>query len=109
MGAESPHILGRDRTRGLSGRDNRLVVGGSLDRAAGLTVARSSGGVRRLEVCRFSRWRHKGIWHAIFDALSDDPTSNIRSWIPRSSALISTQRAPKRSLKIRPSSAPAAG
>ena len=55
MGAESPHILGRDRTRGLSGRDNRLVVGGSLDRAAGLTVARSSGGVRRLEVRRFSQ------------------------------------------------------
>ena len=46
----SAHIIGDERTRGSSGRDNRMFVEAVLvDRADRIALARSSGCVRRLE------------------------------------------------------------
>jgi transposase len=71
----SPHIIGDERTRGSSGRDNRQFV------EAMLWIVRTGSPLRDLpEVFgawnsifrRFSRWSHKGIWWRIFAAMSDD-------------------------------------
>lgn len=71
------HIIGDERTRGSSGRDNRMFV------EAVLWIVRTgspwrdlpSGGVRVVEYMfrRFSRWSRKGVWWRIFAAMSEDP------------------------------------
>jgi putative transposase len=70
------HIIGNERTRGSSGRDNRMFVEGVL------WIVRTGSPWRDLpEVfgCwnsafrRFSRWSAKGVWHRIFAAMADDP------------------------------------
>jgi transposase len=72
----SAHIIGTERTRGSSGRDNRLFVEGVL------WIARTGCPWRDLpEVFgawnsvfrRFSRWSAKGVWHRVFAAMADDP------------------------------------
>ena len=46
-----------------------------MDRADGLSLARSSGafGDWNSVFRRFSRWSLKGVWWRIFEAMSDDP------------------------------------
>ncbi|MBY3179843.1 IS5 family transposase [Rhizobium leguminosarum bv. viciae 248] len=72
----APHIIGDERTRGSSGRDNRMFV------EAVLWIVRTGSPWRDLpEVFgewnsvfrRFSRWSQKGIWWRMFAAMSDDP------------------------------------
>ncbi|MGO4668861.1 IS5 family transposase [Bosea sp. 2RAB26] len=72
----SLHIIGDERTRGSTGRDNRMFV------EAVLWIVRTGSPWRDLpEVFgdwnsvfrRFSRWSHKGVWWRIFAAMSDDP------------------------------------
>jgi transposase len=71
-----PHIIGDERTRGSSGRDNRLFV------EAVLWIVRTGAPWRDLPEAfgawnsafrRFSRWSAKGVWHRIFAAMADDP------------------------------------
>jgi putative transposase len=70
------HIIGDARSRGSSGRDNRMFVEGVL------WVVRTGSPWRDLPEAfgdwnsvfrRFSRWSEKGVWHRIFAAMSDDP------------------------------------
>jgi putative transposase len=70
------HIIGNERTRGSSGRDNRMFVEGVL------WIVRTGSPWRDLpEVFgfwnsafrRFSRWSAKGVWLRIFAAMADDP------------------------------------
>jgi putative transposase len=72
----SPHIIGDERTRGSSGRDNRMFV------EAVLWIVRTGSPWRDLpEVFgpwnsvfrRFSRWSQKGVWWRLFEATADDP------------------------------------
>ena len=72
----SPHIIGDERTRGSSGRDNRGFV------EAVLWLVRTGVPWRDLPeefgswnsvFRRFSRWSRKGVWWRIFAAMSDDP------------------------------------
>ena len=72
----APHIIGDERTRGTSGRDNRLFV------EAVLWLVRTGVPWRDLPeefgswnsvFRRFSRWSRKGVWWRIFEAMSDDP------------------------------------
>ncbi|WKW52490.1 IS5 family transposase [Rhodomicrobium lacus] len=72
----SRHIIGDERTRGSSGRDNRMFVEGVL------WIVRTGSPWRDLpEVFgawnsafrRFSRWSRKGVWWRMFEAMSDDP------------------------------------
>lgn len=72
----APHIIGDARSRGTSGRDNRMFV------EAVLWIVRTGAPWRDLPDVfgewnsvfrRFSRWSRKGIWHRIFAAMSDDP------------------------------------
>lgn len=72
----APHIIGDERSRGTSGRDNRMFVEGVL------WVARTGSPWRDLpEVFgawnsvfrRFSRWSAKGVWDRAFAAMADDP------------------------------------
>jgi transposase len=109
----SQHIIGDERTRGTSGRDNRLFV------EAVLWIVRTGAPWRDLpEVFgpwnsvfrRFSRWSRKGVWQRIFEALSDDPDFEyliVDSTIVRAHQHASG--AQKGGLRIRPSAAPAAG
>lgn len=69
------HIIGDDRTRGSSGRNNRMFV------EAVLWIVRTGSPWRDLPDVfgswnsvfrRFSRWSAKGIWHRIFAAMADD-------------------------------------
>jgi putative transposase len=71
----SAHIIGDGRTRGSSGRDNRMFLEGVL------WIVRTGAPWRDLpEVFgawnsvfrRFSRWSAKGVWRRIFEAMSDD-------------------------------------
>lgn len=71
-----PHVIGDERTRGSSGRDNRMFV------EAVLWIVRTGCPWRDLpEVFgdwnsvfrRFSRWSAKGVWWRIFAAMADDP------------------------------------
>ncbi|ACI59615.1 transposase IS5 family protein (plasmid) [Rhizobium leguminosarum bv. trifolii WSM2304] len=71
----SRHIIGDDRTRGSSGRDNRMFV------EAVLWIVRTGSPWRDLpEVFgdwnsvfrRFSRWSQKGVWWRVFEAMSED-------------------------------------
>ena len=103
----APHIIGDQRTRGTSGRDNRMFV------EAVLWIVRTGSPWRDLpEVFgewnsvfrRFSRWSRKGIWWRIFKAMSDDPDFEyliIDSTIVR--AHQHAAGAKKGGLKIRPS------
>ncbi|MBY5413426.1 IS5 family transposase [Rhizobium leguminosarum] len=70
------HIIGDERTRGSSVRNNRMFV------EAVLWIVRTGSPWRDLpEVFgewnsvfrRFSRWSRKGIWWRMFAAMSDDP------------------------------------
>ena len=70
------HIIGDDRSRGTSGRDNRMFAEGVL------RIVRTGSPWRDLpEVFgewnsvfrRFSRWSQKGVWLRIFEAMADAP------------------------------------
>jgi len=72
----APHIIGDERTRGSSGRDNRLFV------EAVLWLARTGAPWRDLPEAfgawnsvfrRFIRWAAKGVWDRVFAAMADDP------------------------------------
>ncbi len=105
------HIIGDERTRGSSGRDNRMFV------AAVLWIARTGSPWRDLpEVFgswnsafrRFSRWSAKGVWQRIFAAVADDP--DFEYLIVDSTIVRAHQHAAgaKKGLRIRPLAAPAA-
>lgn len=107
----APHIIGDERTRGSSGRDNRLFV------EAVLWLVRTGVPWRDLPEAfgpwnsvfrRFSRWSRKGVWTRIFEAMSDDPDFEyliVNSTIVRAHQHASGAK--KGGLKIRPSAAPA--
>lgn len=101
----SAHIIGDQRTRGSSGRDNRMFV------EAVLWIVRTGSPWRDLPDAfgdwnsvfrRFSRWSHKGVWWRIF---GDVGRSRLRisdrrfHYHPRPPARFGCQ---KRGLKIRP-------
>lgn len=108
----SPHIIGDERTRGSSGRDNRMFVEGVL------WIVRTGSPWRDLpEVFgewnsvfrRFSRWSRKGVWWRIFAAMSDDP--DFEYLIVDSTIVRAHQHAAgakKGGLKIRPLAVPPA-
>lgn len=107
----APHIIGDERTRGSSGRDNRLFV------EAVLWIVRTGSPWRDLpEVFggwnsafrRFSRWSAKGVWHRIFAAMADDP--DFEYLIIDSTIVRAHQHAAgaKKGLRITPLAAPAA-
>ena len=107
-----PHIIGDARSRGTSGRDNRLFV------EAVLWIVRTGAPWRDLPEAfgawnsvfrRFSRWSAKGVWHRIFAALADDP--DFEYLILNSTVVRVHQHAAgaKKGLTIRPSAAPAGG
>lgn len=112
-GRMAPHIIGDDRSRGTSGRDNRMFVEGVL------WIVRTGSPWRDLpEVFgdwnsvfrRFSRWSRKGVWHRLFTAMADDPDFEyliVDSTIVRAHQHASGAK--KGGLKIRPLAAPAAG
>ena len=109
----SQHIIGDERTRGTSGRDNRLFV------EAGLWIVRTGSPWRDLPEAfgnwnsvfrRFNRWSPKGVWQRIFEAMSDD--ADFEYLIVDSTIIRAHQHASgaqKGGLKIRPSAALAAG
>ena len=107
----SRHIIGDARTRGSSGRDNRMFVEGVL------WIVRTGAPWRDLpEVFgtwnsafrRFSRWSAKGVWHRMFAAVADDP--DFEYLILDSTIVRAHQHAAgaKRGLPIRPLAALAA-
>lgn len=107
----SLHIIGDARSRGSSGRDNRMFV------EAVLWIVRTGSPWRDLpEVFgtwnsafrRFSRWSAKGIWHRIFIAMSDDP--DFEYLIVDSTIIRAHQHAAgaKKGLQIKPLAALAA-
>jgi putative transposase len=99
------HIIGDARTRGSSGRDNRMFVEGVLwivrTGAPGRDLPEVFG-VWNSAFRRFSRWSTKGIWHRIFAAMADDP--DFEDLIIDSTIVRAHQHAAgaKRGLKIRP-------
>jgi putative transposase len=106
-----PHLIGTERTRGSSGRDNRLFVEGVL------WIVRTGAPWRDLpEVFghwnsvarRFSRWSAKGVWQRIFAAMADDP--DFEYLILDSTIVRAHQHAAgaKKGLKIRPWADPVA-
>jgi putative transposase len=101
----SAHIIGDERTRGSSGRDNRMFV------EAVLWIVRTGSPWRDLPDAfgewnsvfrRFSRWSHKGVWQRLFEAVSDDP--DFEYLIVDSTIIRAHQHAAgaKRGLKIKP-------
>jgi len=108
----APHIIGDERSRGSSGRDNRLFVEGVL------WIVRTGAPWRDLPEAfgdwnsvfrRFSRWSRKGVWHRIFTAMADDP--DFEYLIVDSTIIRAHQHATgakKGGLKIRLSDVPAA-
>jgi putative transposase len=107
----APHSIGGERTRGSSGRDNRLFV------EAVLWLVRTGGGPWRdfpedfgpwnSVFRRFSRWSRKGVWWRILEALSDDPDFAyliVHYHSPRPPTRFGGE---KGGLKIRPSAVPA--
>jgi transposase len=107
----APHLIGDERSRGTSGRDNRMFVEGVL------WIVRTGSPWRDLpEVFgdwnsvfrRFSRWSQKGVWHRIFEAMAEDP--DFEYLIVDSTIVRAHQHAAgakKGGLKIRPLAAPA--
>ena len=65
----SGHIIGDGRTRGGSGRDNRMFVRTDSPWHDLPDVFGSWNSMFR----RFSRWSRKGGWWRLFAAMSDDP------------------------------------
>ena len=108
----APHIIGDERSRGSSGRDNRMFVEGVL------WIVRTGAPWRDLPETfgdwnsvfrRFSRWSSKGVWRRIFEAMSDD--TDFEYLIVDSTIIRAHQHAAgakKGGLKIRPLGAPAA-
>nr|WP_245499988.1 transposase [Rhizobium leguminosarum] len=107
----SQHIVGDDRTRGSSGRDNRMFVG------AVLWIVRTGSPWRDLPDAfgdlnsvfrRFSRRSQKGVWWRVFEAMSDD--RDFKYLIVDSTIIPAHQHAAgaKKGLKIRPLAVPAA-
>lgn len=108
----SRHLIGDERTRGSSGRDNRLYVEGML------WIVRTGSPWRDLPELfgewnsvfrRFSRWSRKAVWRRIFEAMSDDPDFEyliVDSTIVRAHQHASGAK--KGGLKIRPSADPVA-
>jgi putative transposase len=99
------HIIGDARTRGSSGRDNRMFVEGVLwmvRTGAPWRDLPEVFGVWNTAFRRFSRWSTKGIWHRIFAAMADDP--DFEDLIIDSTIVRAHQHAAgaKRGLKIRP-------
>ena len=101
----APHIIGDQRTRGSSGRDNRQFV------EAVLWIVRTGSPWRDLPeglgswnsvFRRFSRWSAKGVWHRMFAAMADDP--DFEYLIIDSTIVRAHQHAAgaKKGLKIRP-------
>jgi len=101
-------IIGRPDQRGSTGRDNRMFLEGVL------WIVRTGSPWRDLpEVFgdwnsvfrRFSRWSQKGVWHRVFETLSDDP--DFEYLIIDSTIVRAHQHASgaKGGLKIRPSDA----
>jgi putative transposase len=99
------HIIGNERTRGSSGRDNRMFVEGVL------WIVRTGSPWRDLPEAfgcwnsafrRFSRWSAKGVWHRIFAAMADDP--DFEYLILDSTIVRAHQHAAgaKKGLRIRP-------
>lgn len=106
----APHIIGDERSRGTSGRNNRLFI------EAVLWIVRTGSPWRDLpEVFgawnsvfrRFSRWSRKGVWQRIFSALADDP--DFEYLIIDSTIIRAHQHAAgaKKGVKIKPLAAPA--
>jgi putative transposase len=108
----SRHIIGDERTRGSSGRDNRMFV------EAVLWVVRTGSPWRDLPDVfgswnsafrRFSRWSRKEVWWRIFAAMSDD--EDFEYLILDSTIVRAHQHAAgakKGGLKIKPLAVPAA-
>jgi len=72
----APHIIGDERSRGSTGRDNRMFVEGVLwSVRTGLPWRDLPGefGAWNSAFRRFSRWSPKGIGHRIFAAMTDNP------------------------------------
>lgn len=99
------HVIGDERSRGTSGRDNRLFV------EAVLWIVRTGSPWRDLpgefgswnsNFRRFSRWSAKGVWHRVFAAMSDD--GDFEYLIVDSTIVPAHQDAAgaKRGLSIRP-------
>jgi transposase len=108
----SAHIIGDERTRGSSGRNNRMFMEGVL------WIVRTGSPWRDLPEAfggwnstfrRFSRWSAKGIWHRIFTAMADDP--DFEYLILDSTIVRAHQHAAgvKKGIKIRPLGALVAG
>ncbi len=109
----SLHIIGNERTRGISGRDNRMFVEGVL------WIVRTGSPWRDLPAAfgewnsvfrRFRRWSCKGIWCRLFEAMSDD--ADFEYLIVGSTIVRAHQHAAgakKEGLRIRPSAVPGAG
>lgn len=107
----APHIIGDERSRGSSGRNNRLFV------EAVLWIVRTGSPWRDLPEAfgewnsvfrRFSRWSQKGVWNRLFEAMSDDP--DFEYLIVDSTIVRAHQHAAgaKKGLKIKPSAVHAA-
>jgi transposase len=107
----APHIIGDERSRGSSGRDNRMFV------EAVLWIVRTGAPWRDLPEAfgswnsifrRFSRWSAKGVWQRIFAAMAEDP--DFEYLILDSTIVRAHQHAAgaKKGLRIRPSAALAA-
>ena len=105
----SRYVIGDERTRGSSGRDNRMFV------EAVLWIVRTGSPWRDLPDVfgpwnsafrRFSRWSAKGIWHRIFATMSDD--GDFEYLIVDSTIVRAHQHAAgaKKGLKIRLLAAP---
>jgi putative transposase len=104
-------IIGRPDQKGSTGRDNRMFVEGVL------WIVRTGSPWRDLpEVFgdwnrvfrRFSRRSQKGVWHRIFEAMSDD--ADFEYLIVDRTIIRAHQHAAgakKGGLKIRPWAAPA--
>jgi putative transposase len=101
----APHSIGGERTRGSSGRDNRLFV----ERCCGWCAP---GGPWRDFPEDFGPWNNvcpvePGVWWRILEALSDDPDFAyliVHYHSPRPPTRFGGE---KGGLKIRPSAVPA--
>jgi putative transposase len=103
-------MIGTERTRGWSGRDNGMFV------EAVLWIVRTGSPWRDLPDAfgewnsvfrRFSRWSAKGVWWRLFEAMADDP--DFEYLIVDATIVRAHQHAAgaqKGGLTIRPSAAP---
>jgi transposase len=107
----SRQVIGDERTRGSSGRDNRMFV------EAVLWIVRTGSPWRDLPDVfgswnsvfrRFSGWSAKGIWHGVFAAMADD--GDFEYLIVDSTIVRAHQHAAgaKKGLRIRRSDVPVA-